>query len=372
MALYVIIILSTVFCYSLVMFLISSGVRECEISPDGVSDNSLKVSVIIPFRNEAKNLPLLVDDLLAQSYPKSLHEVIFVDDHSGDESGAVIDSMISAAPGFSCLRLLPVSSGKKAALYHGIQNASHDRLIQVDADCRVGPDFIASHMAFLEEHPSDLVAGVVTTSRGTGGFLEAFERLDLLALAGSGAGSFRIGRPMMCSGANLAYSRELYMETRFFDPVETIESGDDMFLMIGARKLRRTIAFNTAREACVETEPVPTLRALLAQRIRWGAKSTHYGMADIQLFALLVSLTNLSLLLMPLWLILFTGWWPWLAGGWIVKSLADFVLLYRISGITSQRGGLLLFLPVSLAYYPVFLISLVGVLLGRTRWERDG
>jgi cellulose synthase/poly-beta-1,6-N-acetylglucosamine synthase-like glycosyltransferase len=370
MALCIIIILFSVFCYSLVMFLISSGVRECEISPDGVNDNSLKVSVIIPFRNEAENLPLLVDDLLAQTYPKSLYEVIFVNDHSGDESGEVIDSMISAAPGFSCLRLLPGSSGKKAALYYGIQNAIYDRLIQVDADCRVGPEFIASHMAFLEEHPSDLVAGVVTTTRGTGGFLEAFERLDLLALAGSGAGSFQRGRPMMCSGANLAYSRELYMETRSFDPVETIESGDDMFLMIGARKLRRTMAFNTAREACVETGPVPTLRALLVQRIRWGAKSTRYEMADIQLFALLVIWTNLTVLLMPLWLILFTGCWPWLAGALSVKFLADFVMLYRISGVTNQRGDLKLFLPVSLAYYPVFFMTLVGVLLGRTRWER--
>ena len=371
MALPVIIILSCVFCYSLVIFLISSGVRKREIVPAGTNYSFRKVSIIIPFRNEAENLPHLVLDLLAQSYPKNLHEVIFVDDHSGDESGSVVASMISGAPGFSCLKLLPGSSGKKAALYHGIQHAANERFIQVDADCRMGPEFIASHMAFLEKHPSDLVAGVVSTSLGAGGFLEVFERLDLLALAGTGAGSFWMGRPMMCSGANLAYSRELYMETRPFDPVDSIESGDDMFLMIGARKLKRILAFNTAPEACVETVPVFTLRALLAQRIRWGTKSVRYGMADIQLLALLVALTNIAILLMPLWLILFTEWWPWLAGAWVVKSLADFVLLYRISGVSKQRADLLMFLPVSLAYYPVFLMSLVGVLLGRTRWKRN-
>lgn len=372
MALSVIIILSCISCYSLVIFLISSGIRKCEISPDVGENHPLKVSVIIPFRNEAKNLPLLVHDLLAQSYPKSLYEVIFVDDHSDDGSGTVMDSLASGIPGFSCLRLVPGRSGKKAGLYHGIQHASHSRLIQVDADCRLGRQFIASHMAFLEKHPSDLVAGLLISSKEKGGFLEMFERLDLLSLAGTGAGSFGMGRPMMCSGANLSYSRELYMETRSFDPVESTESGDDMFLMIGARKLKRTIKFNTAIEACVETSPAHSLRALLAQRIRWGAKSTRYGMADIQVLAILVALTNLTVLLMPLWVFFFSGEWPWLAGAWIVKSLADFVLLYRISGLSHQRRGLLWFIPVSLAYYPVFLMTLVGILLGRTRWKRNG
>ena len=316
MALPIIIIVSCITCYSLVILLFSSGLRKNKLTPAPVKGNSLKVSVIIPFHNEAENLPFLVRDLLAQSYPKNMYEVVYVDDHSDDGSGSVLDSMVSGIPGFSHLALLPGMSGKKAALYHGIQHASYERLIQVDADCRLGPQFIASHMAFLDKHPSDLVAGLLITSKGKGGFLEAFERLDLMALAGTGAGSFAFGRPMMCSGANLAYSRDLYMETRVFDPVETCESGDDMFLMIGARKLNRTLAFNTACEACVETAPVPSFRALLSQRIRWGAKSTRYGMADIQMLALLVALTNLTVLMMSLWILLFTEEWPWLAGTW--------------------------------------------------------
>lgn len=334
-----------------------------------VKDNSQKVSVIIPFRNEAENLPSLVQDLLAQSYPKNMYEVVFVNDHSNDESGSVLDSMVSGVPGFSHLTLLPGNSGKKAALFQGIQYASNERLIQVDADCRLGPQFIASHMAFLEKHPSDLVAGLLSTVQGKGGFLEAFERLDLMALAGTGAGSFAFGMPMMCSGANLAYSRDLYMETRVFDPVEKCASGDDMFLMIGARKLNRTLAFNTSCEACVETAPVPTFRDLLSQRIRWGAKSTRYGMVDIQLLALLVALTNLTILLMPLWFFLFSEEWPWLAGALTVKFLVDFLLLYRVSILCQQRADLLWYLPVSLAYYPVFFLSLVGSLLGRSKWK---
>jgi cellulose synthase/poly-beta-1,6-N-acetylglucosamine synthase-like glycosyltransferase len=370
MALPVLIIFCCLSCYTLVIFLFSSGVKKSELLPAGEKESTREVSIVIPFRNEAANLPLLLADLLAQSYPKDLYEVIFVDDHSDDGSHALVDSMISGTHGFRCLQLLHESSGKKAALFHGIQHASFERLIQVDADCRIGPQFIASHMDFLEKHPADLVAGLVSTSEEAGGFLEVFERLDLLALAGTGVGSFGIGRPMMCSGANLAYSRELYMETRSFDPSESTDSGDDMFLMIGARKLKRSLAYNSAREAYVETSPVSSFRAFLAQRIRWGAKTRHYGMLDIQLLALLVMLSNVAVLLMPLCFFLSTGQWPWLALAWMLKSLADFVLLYRTSGLSHQRSDLLWFVPVLLVYYPVFFMTLMGVLLGRSRWKR--
>jgi cellulose synthase/poly-beta-1,6-N-acetylglucosamine synthase-like glycosyltransferase len=371
MALPIILFLLIVFTYALVIFLFSAGIRKSTLPYPQENNPSAKVSIIIPFHRETENLTLLVRDLFDQSYPRSLYEVLLVDDHSEDTFSDLIKSMTSEEPGFSCLTMPQGSSGKKEALNFGIQSARYDRLIQVDADCRVGRDFLVSHMAFLEKHPSDLVAGLVLGAREKGGLLGAYERLDLMALAGSGVGSFALGRPMMCSGANLSYSRELYMETRRFDPVELTESGDDMFLMIGARKLRKTLAFNTDPEATVATAPARSFRQLLSQRIRWGAKSYYYGMADIQGLALLVSFANLGILLLPLWCILYTTLWPWLAGAWILKSLADLLLLFRISGISHQRDVLRWFLPVSLVYYPVFFISLLGALPGRSRWKRD-
>jgi len=370
MALPILLILVCISAYSLVIFTFSGGIKRTDIAPFNGDKLATKVSIIIPFRNEANHLPLLVRDLMDQAYPPSLWEVIWVNDHSTDGSGEILDSLLSGTPGFKQLKLPNESAGKKAALFHGIQAATNDRLIQVDADCRLGPQFISSHMAFLEEHPADLVAGLVITYPVRRRFLEIFEHFDLLALVGTGAGSFGTGRPMMCNGANLAYSRDLYTETRSYDPKGLTRSGDDMFLMIGARKLNRTLAFNTDRDACVRTSPVDTFRDLLAQRIRWGAKSTRYGMADIQGLAVLVILTNLGIILMPLWFFLFPGWWHYLAGAWILKSLADFVLLFRVSGLIHQRRKLLWYIPVSLAYYPVFFLSLFGILMGKGAWER--
>ena len=164
MALPVIILLYTVYCYSLVMFLFSSGIGRGKAKQDHQQDHLQPVSVIVPFRDEVDHLTGLVNDLAAQSYPKELREVIFVNDHSEDGSTAKLESLLKSLTleerGFCCLSLPADRSGKKAALYHGIEHAEYERIIQVDADCRVGTGFIASHMLFLDKEPSDLVAVV--------------------------------------------------------------------------------------------------------------------------------------------------------------------------------------------------------------------
>jgi len=369
MALPLIILLLISYGYSLLVLLFYLEIDHDPDPPGNLPLNPGSVSVVVPLRNEEDQLPGLLEDLARQTFPEELHEVIFVDDHSGDASATILAKWTGENTRFRYLRLAPGTSGKKRALSHGIEHAKFDWIIQVDADCRLDPGFISAHMAFLEEHPSDLVAGIVTTGRGNGSFMESFERLDILALAGSSSGSFSLGRPMMCSGANLAYSKTLHEETRSFDPESSIASGDDMFLMIGARKLGKTLSFITERKSIVRTRPQNDLRSLIVQRIRWGSKAPRYPLLDIQLLALLVSLCNFSMLLMPLWIILFSHWWPWLLGAWFVKTLADFMLLYRMTGITASRSDLKLFLPVSLLYYPYFMITVLGALRGRVHWK---
>jgi poly-beta-1,6-N-acetyl-D-glucosamine synthase len=371
MALPLIIILILIYCYFLLVFLFSLELKRDPDSCAMLPEQSRMISMIIPFRNEENNLSGLVEDLVAQSYPVHLWEVIFVDDHSEDHSAFFLASLISAIPGFSYHKLPPGKRGKKAALKEGIRQAKHDWIMQVDADCRIGSKFIASHVSFLEKHPSDLVAGLVNTRQGERRFLESFERLDILSLAGSGAGSFGLGRPMMCSGANLSYSRELYYATRSFDPEQETASGDDMFLMIGARKLGRILSYNTCMESIVLTEPARDLKTLVVQRMRWGSKTGSYGMPDIQLLALLVALVNSSILLMPVWILLFPGTWPWLTGACLAKTIADFFLLFRITGITASRAELKLFIPVALLYYPIFLVTMLGALAGVKKWKQS-
>ena len=327
------------------------------------------VSVVIPFRNEASHLPGILSDLLAQDYPARLFSVLMVNDHSDDGSEKLVASMIEGRSGFSCMDLPGDKKGKKEAIGFALSMISTPWVLQTDADCRVGPRFISSHMHYLAAHPSDLIAGMVTTKEQQGGFLEAFERLDLLGLNGSGAGSFVLGRPIMCSGANLLYKLELYRDTRKFDPAGKIRSGDDMFLLIGARKLGRSMAFNSSRDSQVRTAPAGNMTDLIAQRIRWGAKTTHYGMMDIQFVAILVAVTNLLMLLSVLWIFLHADLWRWLIPGIVLKLLADFMILVAASHKTGQTKTLWWYIPVAVLYPFYMAIVIAGSFIGRPVWK---
>ncbi len=93
----------------------------------------LKVSVIIPARNEEHNLPGLLSDLNHQSYPPA--EIICVNDNSEDMTACVIDR-------FSAKRIDSAAvpqgwKGKTWACHQGATNASGDVLIFIDADVRL-------------------------------------------------------------------------------------------------------------------------------------------------------------------------------------------------------------------------------------------
>ena len=69
---------------------------------------SVRVSVVIAARNEEKTIGTLLDSLQAQTYPRELTEIIVVDDHSEDQTGAIVKRY----PG---VRLLSPSPGAAAS-----------------------------------------------------------------------------------------------------------------------------------------------------------------------------------------------------------------------------------------------------------------
>ncbi len=61
------------------------------------------VSVIIPARNEAGNIRVCINSILAQEYPQHLLEIIVVDDHSTDGTAAIVEEY--SGMNVRCIRL---------------------------------------------------------------------------------------------------------------------------------------------------------------------------------------------------------------------------------------------------------------------------
>ncbi len=108
----------------------------------------LYVSVVIPAKNEADNLPTLLEEvrtaLMGEAY-----EVIVVDDGSTDNTAATLRAL--KANGFSQLRILSHthSLGQSTSVYHAAQQARGHRLATLDGDGQNDPADIPGMLALV-------------------------------------------------------------------------------------------------------------------------------------------------------------------------------------------------------------------------------
>lgn len=96
----------------------------------------MKISVIVPFLNEAQNLisfKPVIDDYIVNSYEKHSLEVLFVDDGSTDDSVTIIKDFKNINFDIKVIKLSK-NYGSHAALRAGIMNASGDYLMFLYAD----------------------------------------------------------------------------------------------------------------------------------------------------------------------------------------------------------------------------------------------
>ena len=260
--------------------------------------NPLKVSIIIAARDEAENIRKTIEDLLAQDYEKEYLEIIFIDDHSTDNTGAIIASY--AAQGISLISLNEtntINSYKKKAIETAIGGAKGELIITTDADCRMGPNWLKTIVSYYQEGGYKMISAPVVYFEEQSRF-ERAQSLEFLFLIGMGAATIGNKRPSTCNGANLAYERTAFYEVGGFKGIDDLASGDDELLLHKmAEKYSNKIGFLKNHDALVYTQAKPTLGAFIQQRKRWASKSTRYKNKSIIVLGVLVWLFNLSILL---------------------------------------------------------------------------
>ena len=239
------------------------------------------ISIIIPARNEEGNIGACLDSLLRQSYPAGLFEIIVVDDHSTDNTAAVVRQVSDPRVRLLSLQehLEPgerLNAYKKKAIDIAISHSAGSLIVTTDADCTVSPDWLMLLDACYEEKKPVFIAAPVAYIDETS-FLKIFQSLDFMTLQGiTGASVYRKAHTM-CNGANLAYDKKAFYEVGGFRNIDSIASGDDMLLMHKMyKRYPDRIAFLKSPGAIVRTAPMPTLKTFFNQRIRWASKADKY------------------------------------------------------------------------------------------------
>lgn len=121
-------------------------------------DAPLTVYVVVPTYNEADNLPLLAQQLLALPVP-GLH-LLVIDDASPDGTGALADELARRHPDRVSVMHRPGKLGLGTAYIAGFRRAlaaGADYVVQMDADFSHSPDYVPVMLEEAQRH--DIVVG---------------------------------------------------------------------------------------------------------------------------------------------------------------------------------------------------------------------
>src|SRR6187551_950137 len=151
--------------YSILILFYRAGWRELKPFSETGYESLLKISVIIPARNEEENIAKLLSSLEKQTHPSHLFEVIVVDDHSTDNTVATVNSYSFAK--LIRLEFANINSYKKKAIETGITAASGDLIVTTDADCIAPGNWLKSIASFKEKTNAVFIAAPVVLEYGS-------------------------------------------------------------------------------------------------------------------------------------------------------------------------------------------------------------
>jgi len=320
-------------------------------------------SIVVPFRNEAKNLTDLLNSILALNYPVNMFEVLLINDASEDDSITIIENFKKQFPSIAILLLNNKrisGSPKKDAINTAISTAKFEWIVTTDADCIVSKNWLHLFNQFIEDQKPVFISAPVKFKEESS-LLYQFQNLNFLSLIGSTIGSFGIKKPILCNGANLCYNKAIFEKLNGFEGNSSIASGDDIFLL---EKMIENFPEEThylkSQDAIVETKSEKTIEFFLNQQIRWTSKSANYKNIFTKFVGIVIFTMNLTILVLLVSSLLFSFFWQWLMLIFIAKILVDFILIQKTSEFLQNKKPLKSYLAIAFLY-PFFTIFIVTI-----------
>ena len=328
-----------------------------------------RFTIIIPFRNEVKNIPVLAASLQKLAYPNSQFEVFWINDDSTDDSVSILTEFLHKNAHWNLINNeRKTGSPKKDAINIAVLKAKYEWIITTDADCIVPQNWLQTFGSFIDfnKEKTHMIAGAVAYKTNHS-FLHHFQQLDFLSLIGTTIGSFGIGKPFMCNGANLCYRKTTFFEVNGFEGNDTFASGDDVFLLEKmSTKYPMGIRYLKTSEALVVTKPMNDFKSLVNQRIRWASKISATSSWFGKVTGVLVLLMNLFVVGI---LVFSRNYFATLNEEThtiikklgvvlLVKFVIDFILIYKTHRFVGLKKGLIYYIP-SFFIYPIFVIYIV-------------
>lgn len=345
---------SFLFTFIIILLILSICIQGKK--PHASSSNTKSVSVIIPFRNEAENLPKLIESLSHQNY-KGDFEVLLVNDGSEDNYMEAIELNIGKC-NFpvriieSIFDPLTSLSSKQQALHLGICNCSKEWIALTDADMIFEPDWLSSLMN-PSETDAQMTVGHTSILNANKRTLDLFQSYQLDFLFSIAHSFFHAGIAGSCMGNNLAFSRDAYFKSGGYPEIGySIVEDRDLYVLFQLKQIKISITNPFVPTAF--TYPV-TLDRFVQQMLRWARGG--FSLNTLFLIGAIFSFQNI--------LLIFSGF-GLLPNLTCAICVINFLLLWFFVFISfgktgSKSNGLLfpfyyIFLIVESIVFPILLL----------------
>jgi chlorobactene glucosyltransferase len=293
----------------------------------GFGESLPLISVIIPARNEARNIRRCVESLLVQTYPN--YEIIVVNDRSTDATGQILEEIEQAGRGATnsqaaSLRVLQGEelpdgwAGKPHVLVQGAEAANGEWLCFIDADTFAGPQLLSA--AFETAMAKNVDLFTILTAQELGTFWEKVILPLVFTALSVGFPAERVNDPdepdAIANGQFILVRRDAYTAVGGHQAVYNQIAEDKALADVFKRKGYRLFVADGRDLASTR------MYTSLAEIWEGWTKNIFLGMRDrlgLLLFGAVVGL--IAALLLPVWL---AGGIAWAVqvGGWLSKVVA--------------------------------------------------
>lgn len=137
----------------------------------------MKLSLVVPCYNEAENVALFQDAVLAAFTGCNYDfEIIYIDDGSKDATLFQLKKLHKEQKCPVKIISFARNFGKEAGIYAGLQHASGDYIALIDADLQQRPEIVRDMVQLLDEKPDLDMVAAYQDRRGESKLLSFFKR----------------------------------------------------------------------------------------------------------------------------------------------------------------------------------------------------
>jgi cellulose synthase/poly-beta-1,6-N-acetylglucosamine synthase-like glycosyltransferase len=271
-----------IYCFFIIWLLEGyKNVIKKNISDDGYNPF---VSIVVAARDEATNLPILLDLLSNQNYPKDLYEIIIVNDRSIDSSASILKKKSEKLENLKIIEIdncPSIWAGKKWALHNGIRNSGGEIIIQTDADCLMDKNWIINMVNPFKDRSIGFVSSLTPLLLNKNNIFKDLFLMDSIAQDIFSGYSIGKGLILSCNARSIAYRKSHFIDMKGYHKIKNIISGDDDLVLhkmvhnIGCR-----VRFIMHKDAAVYSKPPIGLLEFINQRMRYASKGLLYYKLD--------------------------------------------------------------------------------------------